>query len=124
MKALLDNANQRGETLVLKLMRGKRKLTDALKDNIKLMMADNARVVTIIRGNVLDRHVCRVRDCFAGRQEGKSVDENGIEADVCFERRKMEKNKEREIKLKAHLNVLGLLDRLKSLKQEAESLQR
>ena len=124
VKALLDNANQRGETLVLKLMRGKRKLTDALKDNIKLMMADNARVVTIIRGNVLDRHVCRVRDCFAGRQEGKSVDENGIEADVCFERRKMEKNKEREIKLKAHLNVHGLLDRLKFLKQAAESLQR
>jgi hypothetical protein len=116
VEEMLADANRKGQTVVQKLSQ---KTENSVVDRL---IAEQAKVVLLRRGNILDRLVCRVRDCFAGSKIGFPVDDKGAKSDMCFGRRKEEKKRTGKA-TKARLNTEGLLKRLNAQKEEQESLR-
>jgi hypothetical protein len=67
VEEMLADANRKGQTVVQKLFQ----MTE--NSVVDRLIAEQAKVVLLRRGNHLDRLVCRVRDCFAGSKFGFPV---------------------------------------------------
>ena len=115
VKEMLEDAHRKGQTVVQKVWG---KTEQSVLDHL---VAVQANIVILLRGNTLDSLVCRVRDCFVGPGAGNPVDDQGAKSDMCFDRRK-EEQKGSGKATKARLNTDGLLGRLNGLKTERERL--
>jgi hypothetical protein len=130
---LLNDANQRGLTLVHKLWQQ----DSPPEKDIERLIADGARAIVLLRGNMLDRLVCLVRDCWMGKEIGASVDNEGNESDLCYSRRSCEQDlyRSRNVLLrtegtreqnrtKGRLNTDGLLERIQGLNAGVKRLRK
>jgi len=85
----------------------------------RILRSHGSRGVVVGRGNYLSRLVCMVRDCFDSKS-GRPVTEAGGKSNLCFQRRRKEKQGSNSSK--AHLFPAKLVRALRGTKGQTSAL--
>ena len=103
---LVLDAKHKQATLVVKLWQ-----SDQSPTVHSILQSQGSRGIVVGRGNYLSKLACMVRDCFDSKN-GRSVTEAGDKSNLCFQRRRMEKNGRLNTS-KAHLYTGKLVNALR-----------
>eukprot|EP00448_Togula_jolla_P013024 CAMPEP_0170598256 /NCGR_PEP_ID=MMETSP0224-20130122/16147_1 /TAXON_ID=285029 /ORGANISM="Togula jolla, Strain CCCM 725" /LENGTH=382 /DNA_ID=CAMNT_0010922789 /DNA_START=70 /DNA_END=1216 /DNA_ORIENTATION=+ len=87
LRIAIDAAKRHGQELFFKT-NPKIKGWEPSFQEMSSFLKDNVMSVLVLRRNLLDWNICRVRDCFDGGAQGHPVTPDGKEDKACISRRK------------------------------------
>jgi len=83
----MEIMGRRGQPLLFKMNEKPDEWEPSFEEVSSFLKKSAVRAVHVVRQNLLDWNICRVRDCFDGGALGHPVGTEGNESKLCFDRR-------------------------------------